>query len=51
MKPLNTTAIKGKYGLIIRKSYRGTDCAEVMLIQTESKMDEEATIESMTGSP
>lgn len=47
LKPLNTTALKGENGLIIRQSYRGNDGAEVMVIQTESQMDEQATIESL----
>ncbi|MGW8958630.1 DUF4367 domain-containing protein [Paenibacillus sp. NPDC055715] len=47
LQPLNTTAIKGEYGLTIRQSYRGNDGAEVMVIQTESQMDEQATIKSL----
>ncbi|WP_025717536.1 DUF4367 domain-containing protein [Paenibacillus sp. 1-18] len=50
LKPLNTTALKGEYGLIIRQSYRGNDGAEVMIIQNESQKDEEATIESLKDS-
>lgn len=47
LKPLNTTALKGENGLVIRQSYRGTDGTEVMVIQTESQMDEQATIDSL----
>ncbi|WP_068497672.1 DUF4367 domain-containing protein [Paenibacillus kribbensis] len=50
LKPLNTTALKGENGLIIRQSYRGTDGTEIMVIQTESQMDEQATIDSLKDS-
>ncbi|MGG4219007.1 DUF4367 domain-containing protein [Paenibacillus jamilae] len=50
LKPLNTTALKGENGLIIRQSYRGTDCTEIMVIQTESQMGEQATINSLKES-
>jgi hypothetical protein len=50
LKPLNTTALKSKNGLIIRQSYRGNDGTEIMVIQTESQMDEQATIDSLKDS-
>ncbi|MGG1617253.1 DUF4367 domain-containing protein [Paenibacillus sp. NRS-1782] len=50
LKPLNTTALKGENGLVIRQSYRGNDGKEIMVIQTESHMDEQATIESLKDS-
>ncbi|KJD38058.1 MULTISPECIES: DUF4367 domain-containing protein [Paenibacillus] len=50
LKPLNTTALKGDNGLVIRQSYRGTDGTEIMVIQTESQMGEQATIDSLKES-
>ncbi|URJ46392.1 DUF4367 domain-containing protein [Paenibacillus polymyxa] len=50
LKPLNTTALKGENGLVIRQSYRGTDGTEIMVIQTESQMGEQATIDSLKES-
>ncbi|MET3207990.1 UNVERIFIED_CONTAM: hypothetical protein ABIC26_000926 [Paenibacillus sp. PvR008] len=45
LKPLNTTALKGEDGLVIRQSYRGSDGTEIMVTQAESQMDEQATID------
>ncbi|WP_418027005.1 DUF4367 domain-containing protein [Paenibacillus sp. JJ1722] len=50
LQPLNTTALKGENGLVIRQSYRGTDGTEIMVIQTESQMGEQATIDSLKES-
>ncbi|MDQ0496413.1 DUF4367 domain-containing protein [Paenibacillus brasilensis] len=45
LKPLNTTALKGEDGLVIRQSYRGSDGTEIMVTQAESQMDEQTTID------
>ncbi|QDY82890.1 DUF4367 domain-containing protein [Paenibacillus polymyxa] len=50
LKQLNTTGKQGKYGLVIRQLYRGANGAEIMVIQTESQMDEETTIEKLKDS-
>ncbi|MNC32641.1 hypothetical protein D3C81_842150 [compost metagenome] len=50
LKPINTTVTKGELGLLIRQSYKASNGTEIIVSQTDSRLDEAATIESLKNS-
>lgn len=50
LKPINTTVTKSELGLLIRQSYKSSNGTEIIVSQTDSRLDEAATIESLKNS-